>query len=149
VLGRLENKNIEVGSLSLWAAGLQAVNWIPNVQNNFVKIIRRKLLLTVNKTDIALHNVLQLKFLMFSGYIEKFVNCIINKLHAKQKLLFFGLWVSSISIFKRFCLSQHFYSCTKHHDQEASWFIQLTLSTLLLITKGCQDWNSTRSGSKS
>jgi hypothetical protein len=25
-------------------------------------------------------------------------------------------------------------------------FIQLTLSTLLLITKGCQDWNSSRSG---
>ena len=28
-------------------------------------------------------------------------------------------------------------------------FIQLTLSTLLLITKGCQDWNSSRSGSRS
>jgi hypothetical protein len=42
------------------------------------------------------------------------------------------------------CLSQGFYSCTKHHDQEAlgrKGFIQLTLSTLLLITKGCQDWN--------
>jgi hypothetical protein len=27
-------------------------------------------------------------------------------------------------------------------------FIQLTLSTLLLITKGCQDWNSSKSGSR-
>ena len=28
-------------------------------------------------------------------------------------------------------------------------FIHLTLSTMLLITKGCQDWNSSRSGSRS
>jgi hypothetical protein len=39
-----------------------------------------------------------------------------------------------------YCPSQGFYSCTKHHDQEESWggklgFIQLTLSTLLLIIK--------------
>jgi hypothetical protein len=50
------------------------------------------------------------------------------------------------------CLSQGFYSCTNiMTKKQLGWkgFIQLTLSTLLLITKGCQDWNSSRSGSRS
>jgi len=46
-------------------------------------------------------------------------------------------------------LSQGFYSCTKHHDQEEVGeervYSNLT-STLLFITKESQDWNSSRSG---
>ena len=57
-------------------------------------------------------------------------------------------------LFKGFmccCLSQDFYSCTNIMTKKLGrkGFIQLTLSTLLLITKGCQDWNSSRSGSRS
>ena len=37
---------------------------------------------------------------------------------------------------------------TKKHLGK-KWFIQLILSTLLFITKGCQDWNSNKSGSRS
>ena len=41
----------------------------------------------------------------------------------------------------------------KHHEQEESWggkgLSSLHFFTLLLITKGCQDWNSGRSGSRS
>jgi hypothetical protein len=50
------------------------------------------------------------------------------------------------------CLSQGFYSCTNIMTKKQlgrKGFIQLTLSTLLFITKGCQDWNSSRSGSRS
>ena len=47
------------------------------------------------------------------------------------------------------CLSQGFYSCTKHHDQKASWrrkgLFNLHL-TLLFITKGSQDRNSHKAG---
>jgi hypothetical protein len=45
------------------------------------------------------------------------------------------------------CLSQGFYSCTKHHGEERVY--SAYTSTLLLITKGSQDWNSSRSGSRS
>jgi hypothetical protein len=45
-------------------------------------------------------------------------------------------------------LSQGFYSCTKHHGQDARVYSAYT-STLLFITKGSQDWNSSRSGSRS
>jgi hypothetical protein len=52
----------------------------------------------------------------------------------------------------RCCLSQGFYSCTnimtKMHLGRKG-FIRLTLFILLLITKGSQDWNSSRSGSRS
>jgi hypothetical protein len=44
------------------------------------------------------------------------------------------------------------YSCTNIMTKKQlgrKGFIQLTLSTLLLITKGSQDWNSSRSGSRS
>ena len=47
------------------------------------------------------------------------------------------------------CLCQDFYSCTEHHDQEASWggkSYSPYSSTLLLITKGSQAWNSPRAG---
>jgi hypothetical protein len=50
------------------------------------------------------------------------------------------------------CLSQSFYSCTNlviKKQLRRKGFIQLTLSTLLLNTKGCEDWNSSRSGSRS
>jgi hypothetical protein len=50
------------------------------------------------------------------------------------------------------CLSQDFYSCTTswpRNNLGRKGFIQLTLPTLLLITKGNQDWNSNRSGSRS
>jgi hypothetical protein len=46
------------------------------------------------------------------------------------------------------CLSQGFYSCTNIMTKKQigeKGFIQLTLSTLLFITKGSQDWNSSRS----
>jgi hypothetical protein len=49
------------------------------------------------------------------------------------------------------CLGQGFYSCTNILTKKQlgrKGFIQLTLSTLLFITKGCQDWNSSRSGSR-
>jgi hypothetical protein len=48
--------------------------------------------------------------------------------------------------------SQGFYSCTNIMTKKQvgrKGFIQLTFSTLLLITKGCQDWNSSRSRSRS
>ena len=48
-----------------------------------------------------------------------------------------------------FSLSQGFYSCTKHHDQEASLGekgYSAYTSTLLFITKGSQDRNSHRIG---
>jgi hypothetical protein len=50
------------------------------------------------------------------------------------------------------CLSQGFYSCTntmtkKQVGEERVY--SAYISTLLFITKGCQDWNSSRSGSKS
>jgi hypothetical protein len=47
-------------------------------------------------------------------------------------------------------LSQGFYSCTNIMTKKQlgrKGFIQLILSALLLITKGCQDWNSNRSES--
>jgi hypothetical protein len=50
------------------------------------------------------------------------------------------------------CLSQGFCSYTNIMTKKQlgrKGFIQFTLSTLLLITKGCQDWNSSRSGSRS
>jgi hypothetical protein len=46
------------------------------------------------------------------------------------------------------CLSQGFNSCTKHHDQEAvgeERVYSAYTSTLLFITKGSQEWNSSRS----
>jgi hypothetical protein len=49
-------------------------------------------------------------------------------------------------------LSQAFYSCTNIMTKKQlgrKGFIQLILSILLLITKGSQDWNSSRSGSRS
>jgi hypothetical protein len=47
---------------------------------------------------------------------------------------------------------QGFYSWTKHHDQEAvgeERVYSAYTSILLFITKGSQDWNSSRSGSRS
>jgi hypothetical protein len=50
------------------------------------------------------------------------------------------------------CLSQGFYSCTniktKKQVGEERVYSAYT-STLLFITKGSQDWNSSRSGSRS
>jgi hypothetical protein len=50
------------------------------------------------------------------------------------------------------CLSQGFYSCTntmtKNQVGEERVYSAYT-STLLFITKGSQDWNSNRSGSRS
>jgi hypothetical protein len=50
------------------------------------------------------------------------------------------------------CLSQGFYSCTnimtKKQVGEERIYSAYT-STLLFITKGSQDWNSSRSGSRS
>jgi hypothetical protein len=49
------------------------------------------------------------------------------------------------------CFSQDFYSCTNIMTKKQlgrKGFILLTLSTLLLITKGSQDWNSSRSESR-
>jgi hypothetical protein len=49
-------------------------------------------------------------------------------------------------------LSQGFYSCTNIMTKKQlgrKGFIQLTLSTLLFITNGSQDWNSSRSGRRS
>jgi hypothetical protein len=50
------------------------------------------------------------------------------------------------------CLSQGFYSCTnimtKKQVEEKRVYSAYT-STLLFITKGDQDWNSSRSGSRS
>jgi hypothetical protein len=50
------------------------------------------------------------------------------------------------------CLSQGFYSCTnimtkKQVGEERVY--SAYISTLLFITKGSQDWNSSRSGSRS
>jgi hypothetical protein len=50
------------------------------------------------------------------------------------------------------CLSQGFYSCTnimtkKQFGEESVY--SAYISTLLFITKGIQDWNSSRSGSRS
>jgi hypothetical protein len=51
-----------------------------------------------------------------------------------------------------FCLSQGLYSCIKHHDQEASWggkgLFGLYFHTVV-HHQGSQDWNSSRSGSRS
>jgi hypothetical protein len=51
-----------------------------------------------------------------------------------------------------YCLSQGFYSCTdimtKKQVGEERVYSAYT-STLLFITKGSQDWNSNRSGSRS
>jgi hypothetical protein len=51
-----------------------------------------------------------------------------------------------------YCLSQGFYSCTniitKKQVGEERVYLVYT-STLLFITKGSQDWNSSRSGSRS
>jgi hypothetical protein len=50
------------------------------------------------------------------------------------------------------CLSQGFYSCTnimtKKQVGEERVYLTYTF-TLLFITKGSQDWNSSRSGSRS
>jgi hypothetical protein len=50
------------------------------------------------------------------------------------------------------CLSQGVYSCTnimaKKEEGEERVYSAYT-STLLFITKGCQDWSSSRSGSRS
>jgi hypothetical protein len=49
-------------------------------------------------------------------------------------------------------LNQGFYSCTKHHDQEASWGGKGLFSLHFHIAvhhQGSQDWNSSRSGSRS
>jgi hypothetical protein len=52
----------------------------------------------------------------------------------------------------RYCLSQGFYSCTnimtKKQVGEERVYSAYT-SILLFITKGSQDWNSSRSGSRS
>jgi hypothetical protein len=59
---------------------------------------------------------------------------------------------SLISFFQELCLIQSFYSCTnimtKKQVGEERVYSAYT-STLLLITKGSQDWNSGRPGSKS
>jgi hypothetical protein len=56
------------------------------------------------------------------------------------------------------CLEEHymlvlgFLFLYKHYDQEPSWggrVYSAYISTLLFITKGSQDWNSSRSGSRS
>jgi hypothetical protein len=56
------------------------------------------------------------------------------------------------SWFKRDCLSQGFYSCTnimtKKEVGEERVYSAYT-SILLFITKGSQDWNSSRPGSRS
>jgi hypothetical protein len=52
-------------------------------------------------------------------------------------LSLFCLCIVYVSVYTN-CLSQGFYSCTKHHDQEASWggkFYSVYTSTLLFITK--------------
>jgi hypothetical protein len=50
-----------------------------------------------------------------------------------------------------FCLSQGFYSCTnimtKKQVSEERVYSSYN-STLLIITKGSQDWNSSRAGSR-
>jgi hypothetical protein len=46
------------------------------------------------------------------------------------------------------CLSQGFYSCTKQHDQEASWEGKGLFSLHFHITKGSQDRNSDRTGTR-
>jgi hypothetical protein len=50
------------------------------------------------------------------------------------------------------CLSRGFYSCTnittKKHIREKRVYLAYTF-TLLFITKGSQDWNSNKSGSRS
>jgi hypothetical protein len=67
----------------------------------------------------------------------------------KQELKFMSL---SISNKHSACLSQGFYSCTnivtnKQAGEERVY--SAYTSTLLFITKGSQDWNSNRSGSRS
>jgi hypothetical protein len=56
------------------------------------------------------------------------------------------------ALFLAYCLSQGFYSCTnimtKKQVGEERVYSAYT-SMLLFITKGSQDWNSNRSGSRS
>jgi hypothetical protein len=62
----------------------------------------------------------------------------------------FNIWKSNNVI--HYCLSQGFYSCTniriKKQVGEERVYSAYT-SMLLFITKGSQDWNSSRSGSRS
>jgi hypothetical protein len=59
---------------------------------------------------------------------------------------------TKIGIWEDYCISQHFYSCTnimtnKQVGEERAY--SAYTSILLFITKGSQDWNSSRSGSRS
>jgi hypothetical protein len=67
-----------------------------------------------------------------------------------NKIIGVGNYFDKCSI--AICLSQGFYSCTnimtkKQVGEERLY--SAYMSTLLFITKGSQDWNSSRSGSKS
>jgi hypothetical protein len=63
-----------------------------------------------------------------------------------REYMYMGIWVL------RECISQGFYSCTnimtKKQVGEERVYSAYT-STLLFITKGGQDWNSSRSESRS
>ena len=47
------------------------------------------------------------------------------------------------------CLSQGFYSCTNTKKQVGEERVYSAYTSTLLFTKGSQDWNSSRSGSRS
>jgi hypothetical protein len=67
-------------------------------------------------------------------------------------LSWFSSWTFLYLLLEASCLSQGFYSCTnimtKKQVGEERVYSAYT-SMLLLITKGSQDWNSSRSGSRS
>ena len=55
-------------------------------------------------------------------------------------------------MFSKLCLNKGFYSCTIHHDQDASWGGKGLFSLYFHIAvhhQRMQDWNSSRSGSRS
>jgi hypothetical protein len=77
----------------------------------------------------------------FNKQVVLFKMCVIRTVWKKSKICDLPI-----------CLSQGFYSCTnimtKKQVGEERVFSAYT-STLLFITKGSQDWNSSRSGSRS
>jgi len=79
------------------------------------------------------------------GPLEKFLTTELSLQHLRSILFHVGE-ITCESV----CLGQGFYSCTKPQKQGGEERVYSAhTSTLLFITKGSQDWNSGRSGSRS